>query len=153
MRRVSAKFAPKVLTPDRKDVRLSVPQDLLQCARNDENFIKSIVAGMDTTQKLRSSLQCGRRLILQDRRRQNRADAVETVLTVFIDYKGIIRHEFSPPDQIVNQDYCFSVLFCFEPVEERDPTRKINSFNTILIYNESIESKSCLYNIETGSPS
>ena len=39
MRHVSANFLPKVLTADQKDGRVSVTQDLLECAKNDESFI------------------------------------------------------------------------------------------------------------------
>lgn len=39
MRRVSAKFVPKLLTAEQKDARVSVAKDLLGFVRNDNNFI------------------------------------------------------------------------------------------------------------------
>jgi [histone H3]-lysine36 N-dimethyltransferase SETMAR len=45
MRRVSAKFVPKLLSEDQKANRVSASTDLLQCTQNDENFMKTIVTG------------------------------------------------------------------------------------------------------------
>ena len=45
MRRVSAKFVPKLLSADEKENCLSAAQDLLDYAENDENFLKTVVTG------------------------------------------------------------------------------------------------------------
>ena len=45
MRRVSAKFVSKLLSADEKENRLSAAHDLLDCAENDENFLKMVVTG------------------------------------------------------------------------------------------------------------
>ena len=42
MRNVSAKFVPKVLAANLKDARMSIAQDLLECVKNDENFIMNM---------------------------------------------------------------------------------------------------------------
>uniref|UniRef100_A0A1B6M0K7 Mos1 transposase HTH domain-containing protein n=1 Tax=Graphocephala atropunctata TaxID=36148 RepID=A0A1B6M0K7_9HEMI len=81
IRHVPAKFVPKVLTADRKEPQvLSTAQDLLECVKNDDNFIKTIlihdeswVYGYDP--QLKASLQCGRPEILQDQQKPNRAEA------------------------------------------------------------------------------
>jgi len=48
MRRVSAKFVPRLLTGDRKDNRVEISQELLANANSNENFLKNIITGDET---------------------------------------------------------------------------------------------------------
>ncbi|XP_068215884.1 protein GVQW3-like [Palaemon carinicauda] len=48
MRRVSAKFVPKLLVEQQKQLRLEIAQDLLDCANNASNFMKTIITGDET---------------------------------------------------------------------------------------------------------
>lgn len=48
MRRVAAKFVPKVLTEDQKGHRVLCSEELLEQATNDENFLKRIITGDET---------------------------------------------------------------------------------------------------------
>jgi hypothetical protein len=43
MKRVSAKFVPKLLTVVQKETRLAVARDLLQCADQDADFMRTII--------------------------------------------------------------------------------------------------------------
>jgi hypothetical protein len=45
MKHVSAKFVPKLLTVEQKETRLAVARDLLQCADQDTNFMRTIITG------------------------------------------------------------------------------------------------------------
>lgn len=45
MRRVAAKFVPKLLSPDQKQARVLAAKDLLDCVKNDNNFIKTFITG------------------------------------------------------------------------------------------------------------
>ncbi|BFZ13051.1 hypothetical protein BsWGS_16090 [Bradybaena similaris] len=45
MRRVSAKFVPKLLSADQKDNRVSAAADLIDCVENNENFLKTVITG------------------------------------------------------------------------------------------------------------
>jgi hypothetical protein len=45
MKCVSAKFVPKLLTVKQKENQLAVARDLLQCADQDANFMRTIVTG------------------------------------------------------------------------------------------------------------
>ena len=45
MRRVSAKFVPKVLTMEQKQLRLEVSQDMLDYANSDPEFLKFVITG------------------------------------------------------------------------------------------------------------
>jgi hypothetical protein len=45
MRRVSAKFVPRLLRDDQKENRMNVCRDLKSEVQNDSNFLKRIVTG------------------------------------------------------------------------------------------------------------
>ena len=45
MRRISARFVPRLLSDDQKTLRVSVPRELKQQARDDPNFISNIITG------------------------------------------------------------------------------------------------------------
>jgi len=48
MRRVSAKFVPRLLTDDQKENRVEISQELLANANGNENFLKKIITGDET---------------------------------------------------------------------------------------------------------
>jgi hypothetical protein len=48
MRRISAKFVPRLLSDDQKAHRVSVSRKLKQEARDDPNFISNIITGDET---------------------------------------------------------------------------------------------------------
>ena len=63
MRRVSAKFVPRLLTDDQKEKRVEISQEMLANASGDENFLKNIVTGdekcvygYDVEMKMQSSM-------------------------------------------------------------------------------------------------
>jgi len=48
MRRVSAKFVPRLLTDDQKENHVEISQELLANANGNENFLKKITTGDET---------------------------------------------------------------------------------------------------------
>jgi len=50
MRRVSAKFVPRLLTDDQKGNRVGISQELLANANGNENFLTNIITGDETVQ-------------------------------------------------------------------------------------------------------
>jgi len=48
MRRVSAKFVPRLLTDDQNENRVEINQELLANANGNENFLKNIITGAET---------------------------------------------------------------------------------------------------------
>jgi len=61
MRRVSAKFVPRLLTDDQKENRVEISQELLANANGNKNFVKNIitdetwVCGYDVKTKMQLS--------------------------------------------------------------------------------------------------
>ena len=48
MWRVLAKFIPKLLTKQQKELHVEIAQDMLDCANNDPEFMKTIITGDET---------------------------------------------------------------------------------------------------------
>lgn len=48
MRRVAAKFVPKLLSCEQKEFRLDVAQDMLECVSDDPDFLKTVITGDET---------------------------------------------------------------------------------------------------------
>ena len=48
MRRVAAKFVPRLLTDAQKENRFTVSQELFECSNADENFLKNVITGDET---------------------------------------------------------------------------------------------------------
>ncbi|PSN34952.1 hypothetical protein C0J52_17621 [Blattella germanica] len=66
LRRVSAKLVPKLLTMEQKQWRADNTQDMMDTAKSDPNFLKTVITGdetygwfMDTTQKRKFSRHKG----------------------------------------------------------------------------------------------
>jgi histone-lysine N-methyltransferase SETMAR len=43
LRRVSAKFVPKLLTVEQKQLRQEITQDILDCVESDSNFLNTVI--------------------------------------------------------------------------------------------------------------
>jgi len=61
MRRVSAKFVPRLLTDDQKGNRVGISQELLANANGNENFLTNIITGDETVQGMMLKPRCIRR--------------------------------------------------------------------------------------------
>ena len=75
MRRVSAKFVPRLLTDDQKENRVEISQELLAIANGNENFLKNfitrdeaLVYGCDVETKMQSPQWMGKGLPGQKKR-------------------------------------------------------------------------------------
>ena len=107
MRRVSAKFIPKLLTEQQNELRVEIAQDMLGCTNNDLEFIKTILNGDETPvygynpeSKFQSPLGSPR----PKKTRQVRSN-VKVMLTYFFDSRGIVHHEYAPEGQTNNKEY------------------------------------------------
>ena len=112
VKRVVAKFIPRLLLPEQKDHRAAVADDLIQTATNEPDFLQRVTArdelwvwGCDLERK--AHCPSGGHLVLHAGRRCSK---INTVLAVFFDWEGIVRHEYAPPGQTVNKERHLSVF-------------------------------------------
>ena len=116
LRRVAAKFVPRLLTTEQKQLRLEVSQDMLDSVANDPGFMNTIITGdeswvygYDPETKAQSSEWRSSTSPRPKKVRQVRS-AVKVMLTVFFDCRGVVHHEFAPRNQTINKEYYREVL-------------------------------------------
>jgi hypothetical protein len=116
MRRISARFVPRLLSDNQKALHVSVCRELKQQARDNPNFISNIttsvetwVYGYDPETKQQSSQWKSPNSLLQKKVRQVRSN-VKSMLIVFFDIQSIVHKEFIPPGQTVSGKFYCEVL-------------------------------------------
>ncbi|GFQ75090.1 mariner Mos1 transposase [Trichonephila clavata] len=115
MRRVSAKFVPRLLTEDQQFQRLATSSDLFQSASDDPEFMKlmitgdeSWVYGYDPEAKQQSSQWKIPGSPRPKKARQVRSK-IKVMLIVFFDADGIVHHEYAAQGQTVNKEFYLDV--------------------------------------------
>ena len=115
MKRVAAKFVPKLLNFEKKQRRMEVAQESLNEVNNDAELLKRIITGdetwvygYDVETKSQSSQWRHSGSPRPKKARQVRSN-VKVMLTVFFDFDGIVHHEFLLRGQTVNKEYYLQV--------------------------------------------
>jgi histone-lysine N-methyltransferase SETMAR len=108
MRRIPARFVPRLLSNDQKALHVSVCRELKQQARDDPNFNSNIITadetwvyGYDPETKQQSSQWKSPNSLWPKKARQVCSN-VKSMLIVFFNIQGIDHKEFVPPGQNVN---------------------------------------------------
>jgi len=116
MKRVSAKFVPKLLNFDQKSRRMSISQEMLNDVNDDPDLLKKVITGdetwvygYDVETKAQSSQWKQSDEPRPKKARQVRSN-VKVLLTVFFDYNGVVHHEFLPQGRTVNKEYYLEVM-------------------------------------------
>jgi len=116
MHRVAAKFVPRLLTPEQKELRVAVCQELHQRALDDPSFMLRVITGdkswvyrYDPETKQQSSQWKSPGSPRPKKARQSRS-MTKSMLIVLFDIRRIVHHEFAPQGQTVNAGFYCSVL-------------------------------------------
>ena len=116
MKRVSAKFVPRLLIEDQKNNRLRLCYDLREQGGNDPQILSKVVTGDETwcygynpEAKQVSSQWKTPNSPKPKKARQVRSN-VNIMLNRLFDANGIVHKEFVPPVQTVNQLFYLKVL-------------------------------------------
>ena len=116
MTRVCAKFIPKLLTTEQKDLCSEIAQDNLEMGCHDENVLKKVITGdesqvygYDPETKQQSSQQKRPDEPRPKKACQSRSH-VKLMLIIFFDCEGVVHYEFSPRGQMINKEYYVEVL-------------------------------------------
>lgn len=105
LRRVATKLVPNVLNFLQKKDRVDIAKDMLSEVDSDETFIKRIITGDETwlfEYDTETSRQAKKPRLLQSKKK--------VMLTAFIDYHGVVHHEFLPDGQTVTKEYYLGVM-------------------------------------------
>ena len=102
---------------EQNQLRLEIAQDMLDCVENDSNFLntvitgdKSWVYGYDPETKAQSSQWKHSSSLGPKKARQVRSK-VKVLLTVFLDSRGVVHHEYALQGQTVTKEYYEGVHF------------------------------------------
>jgi hypothetical protein len=141
MRRIAAKFVPKLLTDDQKQHRLDVCMELKEQVRNDRDFLSKVVTGdeiwiygYDPETKQQSSQKKCPPAPRTKKARQVKSN-VKSMLICFFDIDGIIHKEFVPPGQTVNGKFYCNVLRRLREDRRRKRPSKWRTNNWVLHHN------------------
>ena len=98
MTRVCAKFIPKLLTTDHKDLRSEIALDNLQMVSDDENVLKKVITGgeswvygYDPETKQQSS-HCKRPNEPRPKKARQSRSHVKLMLIIFCDCEGVVHY-------------------------------------------------------------
>ncbi|XP_037504875.1 protein GVQW3-like [Rhipicephalus sanguineus] len=116
MKRVAAKFVPKLLTVEQKQLRVEVSQDMLDFTSSDPNFMNTIITGdeswvygYDPETKSQSSQWKHSTSPRPKKARQVRSN-VKVMLSTFFDFRGVVDREYAPQGQTITKEYYRDVL-------------------------------------------
>lgn len=116
LKRVAAKFIPKLLNFDQKRNRMNIAQELLNDVNDDPNLLQRVITGdetwvygYDVETKAQSSTWKHSTSPRAKKARQVRSK-VKVLLTVFFDYHGVVHQEFLPQGRTVNKEYYLEVM-------------------------------------------
>ncbi|UYV60847.1 hypothetical protein LAZ67_1002591 [Cordylochernes scorpioides] len=116
MRRVAAKFVPKLLNCDQKQHRMNIANEMLDSVRDDPNLLQRVITGdeawvygYDVETKAQSSQWKLPHEPRPKKARQVRSN-VKVFMTVFFDCRGVVHHEFLPQGRTVNKEYYLQVM-------------------------------------------
>ena len=116
LRRVAARLVPKDLNFMQKRDRVDVAKDMLSKVDSDPSFIKRIITGDETwiykydTHSRHQASEWRSPNEPRPKKPRRFQSKKKAILTVFMDYRGVVHHEFLPEGQTVNKEYYLGVM-------------------------------------------
>jgi hypothetical protein len=111
MRRISAKFVPRLLNDDQNGHRVSVCRELKQQARDYPNFISNIITGDETCvfaynpEIKQQSSHWNSANSPWPKKNASSSQQCQVHVDRFFDIQGIVHKEFIPSGQTVNASF------------------------------------------------
>ena len=116
LQRVSSKFVLKLLTEQQKELRKNISKAMLDLAKHDPEFIKTIITGDETwvygfypETKFQFSQWKHPESPWPKKPRKVRSN-VKMMLICFFDSRDFVHHEYAPEDQAINKEYHLQFL-------------------------------------------
>lgn len=116
MKRVSAKFVPRLLNPDQMETRKLMAAECFEKSTEDPMFLQTIVTGDETwvyaydpETKMQSS-EWHTSSSPRPKKSRHVKSKTKVMLIAFFDNEGVVHHEFVPAGQTVNGPFYVQVL-------------------------------------------
>ena len=106
-----AKFIPKLLTTEQKDLRSENAQDNLEMVSDDENVLKKIITGDESwfygynPETKQQSSHWQRPDEPRPKKARQSRSLVKSMLIIFFDCEGVVHYEFAPRGQKITKEY------------------------------------------------
>lgn len=134
MRRIAAKFVPRLLNEEQKEHRVDVCFQLKEQARKDPDFISKVVTGdeswfygYDPETKQQSSQWKSPNSPRPKKARQVRSH-VKSMMIIFFDIEGVVHKEFLPHGETVNgKFYCEVLKRLRESIRRKRPDKWLSN--------------------------
>lgn len=110
LKRVAAKLVPKELNFIQKLHRVEVAKEMISIAHSDPTFIKRIITGDEMWVYYANDTQPRHHASDEPKISRHFHFTEKVLLTVFIDFNGIVHHEFLPVGQTANGEYYLGVV-------------------------------------------
>ena len=108
MRRIAAKFVPRLLNSDQRDHRVQVCTKLQEAVRHDPNFLSRVKTGDESwvydydPETKQQSTQWKTPSSPRPKKVRQVCSNIKSMLIIFLDIRGIVHKEFVPLGQTVN---------------------------------------------------
>ncbi len=116
LRLVTAKFIPRLLTPEQKRARLTFCQGNLDLYNQDPSILDLIISGDETWISMHNpeTKNESKQWMCKGEPRPQKAlrsrSTKKTMLTLFFDQDGVVLQEFLAPNDTINADYYCHIL-------------------------------------------
>ena len=102
-----------------KQLHLEIAQDTLECVESDSNFLNTVITGdeswdyvYDPETKAQTS-QWKHSSSPRPKKARHVPSNVKDLLTVFLDPRGVVHHEYETQEKTVTKEYYDGVLYAF----------------------------------------
>ncbi|UYV67748.1 hypothetical protein LAZ67_5001891 [Cordylochernes scorpioides] len=123
MRRVAAKFVPKLLNCDQKQHRMNIANEMLDSVRDDPNLLQRVITGDEAWgygYDVETKAQSSQWKLPHEPKCGNFADS-------FFDCRGVVHHDFLPQGRTVNKEYYLKVMRNLrEAIRQKRPDLVVN---------------------------
>lgn len=131
MRRVAAKFVPRILNSEQKDLRVLISSECFEESVSNETFLSKIITGDETwvygydPETKRQSSHWKSAASPRIKKARMAKSKVKVMLIVFFDCEGLVYSEFVPQGATVNGSYYTEVLRrLYQAVRRKRPEKK-----------------------------
>ena len=116
MKKGCSKMAPRLLTPDQKEIRMNICADILQNIENDPDLLENIITCDESwffqynPESKRQSMHWKSPSSPRQKKARQSKSKFKAMMIVFSDIRGIVHVDWVPEGQTVNQVYYKEVL-------------------------------------------